>query len=249
MIKRDVSSRYQGSVMGLVWSFINPLLMLTIYTFVFSVVFKARWGVSIGVDKIDYAIILFVGLVMHGILGECLSLAPSLIVSNLNYVKKVIFPLEILPLVSLGTALFHAAVSIGVLLIVQLIFNQYIPVTAILFPIIFLPLIFGTLGLAWFISSLGVYLRDIGHLTNMFITVMLFVSAIFFPMSALPERYQICFHLNPLAVIIEEGRKALIFGQLPNFTVWLVLMTLGLFVAWCGFAWFQKTRKGFADVL
>lgn len=249
MTWRNVIGRYKGSVMGLFWSFINPLMMLVIYTFVFSVVFKARWGVTTGESKIDFAITLFVGLVMHGFFAECLNIAPSLIISNVNYVKKVIFPLEILPWVALGAALFHAVISLGVLLCAHLIFNHYIPLTAVLFPIVVLPLILGTIGLAWLLASLGVYLRDIGQMTTVFTTVMLFISAVFFPMTALPERYQIFFFINPLAILIEEGRKVLIFGQLPSFTVWIVLMALGTLTAWGGFAWFQKTRKGFADVI
>ena len=249
MSKREAIGRYRGSVMGLAWSFFNPLLMLIIYTFVFSVVFKARWGIGTDESKTDFAIILFVGLIVHGLFAECINRAPSLIISNVNYVKKVVFPLEILPWITFGSAMFHTAISLVVLLLAQLVLNQHFPLTAALFPLVLAPLILGTMGLAWFLAALGVYLRDVSQITGMFTTVMLFISAVFFPMTALPERYQFWLHFNPLAVIIELSRSVLVFGQLPNLLSWSVMMGLGLVMAWAGFAWFQKTRKGFADVL
>ncbi len=249
MSKREAIGRYRGSIMGLAWSFFNPLLMLVIYTFVFSVVFKARWGIGTDESKTDFATILFVGLIVHGLFAECINRAPGLIISNVNYVKKVVFPLEILPWVTFSSTLFHTAISLVVLLLAQFILNQHIPLTAILLPIVLTPLMLGIMGLAWFLAALGVYLRDVSQITGMFTTVMLFISAVFFPITALPERYQGWLHFNPLAVIIEQSRSVLIFGRLPSLAAWAILMGLGIVMAWAGFSWFQKTRKGFADVL
>ena len=249
MSKREAIGRYRGSVMGMAWSFFNPLLMLVIYTFVFSVVFKARWGIGADESKTDFAIILFVGLIVHGLFAECVNRAPGLIISNVNYVKKVVFPLEVLPWVAFGSALFHTVISLFVLLLAQLVLNQHIPLTAAFLPFVLTPLVLGTMGLVWFLAALGVYLRDVSQVTGMFTTVMLFISAVFFPTTALPERYQHWLQFNPLAVIIEQSRSVLIFGQLPSVAAWLLMMSLGLVMAWAGFAWFQKTRKGFADVL
>jgi lipopolysaccharide transport system permease protein len=249
LVKREVVGRYRGSIMGIAWSFFNPLLMLVIYTFVFSVVFKARWGVGGEESKTDFAIILFVGLIVHGLFAECVNRAPALILSNVNYVKKVIFPLEILPWVAFGSALFHTAISLGVLLVAQLILSHQVPWNAILFPFVLLPLVFTAMGFAWFLAAFGVFVRDIGQITGMFTTVLLFVSPVFYPLSALPVKYQNWLQLNPLAFIIEEGRKVLVFGQLPDLGRWGLMMAAGVLIAWAGFAWFQKTRKGFADVL
>jgi lipopolysaccharide transport system permease protein len=249
LIKREVVGRYRGSVMGIAWSFFNPLLMLVIYTLVFSVVFKARWGVGGEESKTGFAIILFVGLIVHGLFAECVNRAPGLILSNVNYVKKVIFPLEILPWVAFGSTLFHTTISLVVLLLAQLILSQQMPWTALLFPFILLPLVFATMGCTWFLAALGVYVRDIGQITGMFTTVLLFVSAVFYPISALPRQYQFWLQLNPLAFIIEAGRKSLIFGQLPDIGRWGIMLAAGILIAWAGFAWFQKTRRGFADVL
>jgi len=249
LIKREVVGRYRGSVMGVAWSFFNPLLMLVIYTFVFSVVFKARWGVGGEESKTGFAVMLFVGMIVHGLFAECVNRAPGLILSNVNYVKKVIFPLEILPWVSFGAALFHTAISLGVLLLAQLILFHQMPWTVILFPFVLLPLVFATMGFAWFLAALGVYVRDIGQITGLFTTVLLFVSPVFYPISVLPKKYQALLQLNPLTFIIEEGRRTLIFGNTPDLSRWVVMLAAGMLAAWAGFAWFQKTRQGFADVL
>lgn len=249
MVRREIAARYRGSIIGLAWSFINPLLMLAVYTFVFSVVFKARWGTGENESQAQFAIILFVGLIVFGLFAETVNRAPRQIISNANYVKKVVFPLEILSLVSLGAVLFHSMISLLVLLLAQLIINQSIPWTAVLFPLVLLPLIFTSLGAAWFLAALGVYVRDIGQITTVFTTVLMFLSAIFYPVSALPERYQVWLRLNPLVLIISESRKVLIFGSLPDW-FWLgIALLMGLAIAFSGFWWFQKARKGFADVL
>ena len=174
MVRREVVGRYRGSVMGLAWSFFNPLLMLIIYTFVFSVVFKARWVVGGDESKADFAILLFVGMIVHGLFAECVNRAPGLILSNVNYVKKVIFPLEILPWVAFGSALFHTAISIIVLLVAQLVLYQQIPWTVVFFPFVLVPLVFATMGFAWFLAALGVYVRDIGQITSFFTTALFF---------------------------------------------------------------------------
>lgn len=248
LTKRDVLGRYRGSVLGLAWSFFNPLLMLAVYTFVFSVVFKARWG-SGGEDKIDFAIILFVGLIVYGLFAECINRSPSLIVSNVNYVKKVVFPLEILPSVAIGSALFHAGISLIVLLIAQLVVNQRLPWTVVVFPIILVPLLLATSGLTWLLSALAVYVRDIAQTTTILTTVLMFLSPLFYPISVLPESYRLWLHLNPLTFMIEESRNVLIFGNTPNFIGLAISLAASMLISAGGFWWFQKTRKGFADVL
>ena len=235
--------------MGLAWSFFNPLLMLVVYTFVFSVVFKARWGIGVEESRTDFAIILFAGMIVFGLFAEIVNRGPALIISNVNYVKKVVFPLEALSWVSLGTVMFHSAVSLFVLLLAQLIINRSLPWTILLFPLVLLPLIFASLGISWILSALGVYIRDIGQLTNVFTTVLMFISAVFYPLSALPATYQTLLKLNPLVLIITESRNVLIYGSLPDWNSLAIACLAGFFIALAGFWWFQKTRKGFADVL
>jgi len=249
MSRREVVGRYRGSIMGLAWSFFNPILMLIIYTFVFSTVFKARWGVGGGESKFDFAIILFVGLIVHGLFSECVNRAPQLIVGNINYVKKVIFPLEILPWVAMGSALFHTAISLAVLLIVHLVLSASLPWTAVIFPMVLLPLVFATMGFAWFLAATGVYVRDISQTTGIFTTVLLFVSPVFYPISALPEKFQLVLMMNPLTFIIEQSRQVLIWGELPDWSGLALYSFVSIMIAWAGFFWFQKTRRDFADVL
>lgn len=249
MTRREIAARYRGSFLGLAWSFLNPLLMLVVYTFVFSVVFKARWGVGGNESKTDFAILLFVGMIVFGLFGESINRAPGLIISNVNYVKKVVFPLEILPLVSLGSVLFHSLVSLGVLLLMQILVNHFLPWTSVLFPLVLLPLIFACLGIAWFLAALGVYARDVGQITSVFTTVLMFLSAVFYPVSALPENYQVWLKLNPLVLIITESRKVLIFGSLPDWISLGIALLVGLGMSIAGFWSFQKMRRGFADVI
>ena len=249
MIKREVVGRYKGSVMGLTWSFFNPVFMLTVYTFVFSVIFKSRWGGNGDESKMQFAVVLFVGMIVHGLFAEVLNRAPSLILSNVNYVKKVVFPLEILPVIAMGASLFHSVISFCVLLAAFVIFNGYLPWTALYIPIVLLPLIMLTIGLAWILASLGVFLRDVGQTIGIITTVMMFLSPVFFPVSAMPIEFRPWLMANPLTFMIEQARAVLIWGQQPDWIGLGIYTGVALVVAWAGFALFQKTRKGFADVL
>lgn len=249
LVRREVIGRYRGSIIGLAWSVLNPLVMLLVYTFFFAVVFKARWGSGADESKADFAIVLLVGLIVHGLFSECVNRAPGLLLNNANYVKKVIFPLEILPWVGLGSALFHAVLNVLVVLVAQLLINRALPWTVPLFPLALLPLVLVSMGFAWLLASLGVYVRDIGHTTTVATSVLLFLSPVFYPVTALPEAYRGWMQLNPLTFIIETARGLLLFGRLPDWSVWTLHVAASALIAWAGFWWFQKTRKGFADVL
>ena len=249
MTQREILARYKGSVLGLFWSFINPVLMLAIYTFVFSIIFKSRWGELDDPSNTQFAILLFVGLIVQSLFAEVINRAPNLIPANVNFVKKVIFPLEILPIVTLGTAVFHCFISLAVLLAAFVLFNGYLHWTLFYIPFILIPFLILTLGLAWLLVSLGVFLRDVGQTITLITTILLFLSPTFYPISAVPERLRPIILANPLTFIIEQAREVLIWGHQPN---WLGLgfySLIALVVAWLGYAWFQKSRKGFADVL
>ena len=249
MTRREVVGRYKGSALGLAWSFLTPILMLAVYTFVFSVVFKARWGTDGDESKTQFALVLFVGIIVDGLFAEVLNRAPGLILSNVNYVKKVVFPLDVLPVIAIGAALFHASISLIVLLVAFVILNGYLHWTAIFIPVVLLPLVILTLGVAWIFASLGVFLRDVGQTVGIITTVMLFLAPIFYPVTALPEEVRPLIMANPLTFIIEEARGVVILGRMPEWTGLGIYTLAATAVAWAGFAWFQKTRKGFADVL
>ncbi|MBK3468919.1 ABC transporter permease [Pseudomonas sp. MF6776] len=248
LIKREVMGRYRGSAMGLLWSFFNPVFMLTIYTFVFSVVFKARW-VGGSDSKVEFALVLFTGLLVFNLFSEVINQAPSLILNNTNYVKKIIFPLEILPIVALGAAAFHMSVSLVVWLIFYFLFFSIPDWTALQLPLVLIPLMLMTLGLAWLLASLGVYLRDVGQIIGVVTMTLMFLSPIFYSVDSLPLEYQGIMHLNPLTYIVEETRNVMIWHKSVNWPLWVFWTVLSTLIAWLGFAWFQKTRKGFADVI
>lgn len=248
LIKRQLEQRYRGTVLGPLWSLLTPFFMLAVFTFVFAVVFQARWGDGTA-STVEFSIILFAGLTTFNLFAETVNAAPSLVVSQPNLVKKVVFPLEILPVVALGGALYHGVIAFALLLAMQIAFGSGFHPTTLLVPLLILPLCLFTLGLAWFLSAFAVYVRDVGQIVSPIVTALMFLSPIFFPKSALPVWIQPLFGYNPLATSIEAVRNAVVFGHLPNAGTWLTGIAGGLIVAALGYAFFRKTRKGFADVL
>ncbi len=249
MIRREVIGRYKSSVLGLAWSFFTPFIMLAVYTFIFSVVFKARWADGGEQSNSGFAVVMFAGMIVHGLFAEAVNRAPALILSNVNYVKRVVFPLEILPVVAIGAALFHTAVSLGILLGACALYKGFVHWTAIFAPLVFLPLVILSLGLAWILASLGVFLRDVGQTTGLITTVMLFLSPVFYPLTAVPEAFRPLVMANPLTFIMGQAREVLVWGRLPDWQGLIIYTLAASGVAWAGYAWFQKTSKGFADVL
>jgi lipopolysaccharide transport system permease protein len=246
---REGVGRYKGSFIGLGWSFIQPLIMLCVYTFVFSVIFKARWGVESGEGKAAFALALFMGLITFSIFSEVVNAAPSLVLGNANYVKKVVFPLEILPLVRLFSALINAVFSLGVLFAGILIFNHFIQWTALLLPLIWLPMMMFTLGCGYFLASLGVFVRDMGTAIGVLTTMLFFLTPIFYPISAVPEAFRIVFRINPIAIFVEDARRVVLWGLSPDWPWFFFGMALSGAVLIFGFVWFMKSKKAFADVI
>lgn len=248
LVHRDVVGRYRGSAIGVVWSLVTPVLMLMIYTFVFSVVFKARWGSSDDSRSV-FAINLFAGMIVHGLVAECLNRAPSLVLNNVNYVKRVIFPLELLCWMALGSALFHALIGFLVLILFFVAVHGFLPPSVLLLPLVWLPLLLGTLGVSWVLASLGVYLRDISQLAGLLTTILMFMSPVFYPADALPQPYRSLLYANPLTFVIEQTRQVLVAGQMPDWSVLALAVAIGWCMAMLGYEWFEKTRRGFSDVL
>lgn len=248
LVKREVVGRYRGSIMGILWSFFNPLFMLAVYTFVFGVVFNSRWS-SESDSKTEFALVLFAGLIVFNLFAECINRSPTLILSNANYVKKVVFPLEILPWVAFGSAFFHSLVSCIVWVIAYILLFGIPNATILLLPIVLMPLLFFIIGISWWLASLGVYLRDASQFVGIVVNVLMFLTPIFYPVSALPESVRNFLFVNPLATVVEQVREVMFWGKYPDLTRFAACLAGGLIVAWLGFVWFQKTRKGFADVI
>lgn len=249
MAGRELESRFKGSRLGFLWVVLQPLLMLGVYTFAFGVVLQARWGQESSGSPWEYALFLFTGLLIFNVFAEVVSRAPSLMLENTSYIKNMVFPIEILPVVSLLVALFNFAVGAVVLMILFVVQRGLPPLTVVLFWIPLVPLSLFSLGLAWFFSALGVYLRDLRQLIAIIIPALMFLSPLFYPISILPETIRPYIMLNPLAAIIETMRELVFYGRLPDPALYLIGLAGSAVIAWMGFIWFMKTRKGFADVI
>lgn len=248
LFSREILVRYQGSLLGLTWSLINPLLMLGIYTVVFSEIFKMRWGGAEG-SKVMFAVMVFSGMIVLSFFTEVLSRAPSLILHNVNYVKKVVFPLKVLSVVSVGAAVFQVVINLTILLVAVLLSQGSISITVIMLPLVIAPLVLLALGVSWGLSAVGVYFRDIGELISALTSVMVFLSPVFYPMSAVPENLRPFILLNPLTFIIQQIRAVTIWGHPPNWLGLALYTSIAMLVAYLGYLLFEKSRRGFADVL
>jgi lipopolysaccharide transport system permease protein len=222
-------------------------MMLAVYAFVFGGIFNARWGGS--GDMKDFVLMLYCGLIVHGLFSETLTRSTTAILSNPGYVKKVVFPLELLPFTHLASAMFNVVVGLGLLCTFLLIQHHAIPVTALLAPLVLMPLLFLTAGLAWLLSAIGVFIRDVGQMIGVAMSVLLFLSPIFYPASSTPALAQKLIYLNPLTYPIEELRAVLILGIQPDWLHWLAYFTVSIFVAIAGLWIFEKSRPAFADVI
>ena len=249
LAKQNISGRYKGSGLGRIWSVVTPLFMLSIYTFVFSVIFKARWGSDVESSRAAFALTLFCGLAVYNIFSESISTSASIIPANANYVKKVVFPLEILPVNMVITALFFGLIWFAILFAGIGIFLHKICITAICLPLVLLPLLLFILGLCWFIASLGVYVRDVTHFIGIALQALFFMTPIFYPINMVPEKFRIVLRLNPLSTIIQEVRNVILYNTWPNWQMLGIIFIISLLMFQLGYAWFMKTKRGFADVL
>ncbi len=254
LVRRDVSGRYKGSFGGAAWAVMTPMLMLAVYLFVFGVVFNPRRAATgaaplSAADLSTFGIGLFCGMLVHGLFSECLARAPAVIVGQPAYVKRIVFPLEILPLVTVGAALFHFAVGLVVLLAGAMLFGAPPGWHALALPLVVVPLLLLSAGVSWLFAALAVYLRDIGQLTGLLATVLLFLSPVFYPVDALPQDLRWLALANPLSIPIEATRDLLLRDRFPDMTVMAGYWLATAVFARLGLLWFDKTRRGFADVL
>jgi lipopolysaccharide transport system permease protein len=247
LTERDTRSRYRGSAMGMFWSAVHPLLMLTVYTVFFSEIFPGKWTAT--GSRGEFALVLFIGLLLHGFVAECLVRAPGLVVEQPNLVKKIVFPLDVLPVVAIGTAMFHLLIGLAIWFVFHLAIAGLPPVTALWLPVVLAPLVVLTLGVCWFVAAMGVYVRDIRHVMPVIAAVLLFASPVFYPVSAVKPPYDVIVAASPLTIPIEQARAVLLSGSAPRWDAMATFAAAAFVVAWLGGAWFRATRKGFADVL
>lgn len=252
LVRREIEARFRGSFLGLFWAVIVPLIMLSVYSLVFGSIFQSRWaaaGSAAGSGEYAFPMILFIGLIVFGILAEPLNRAPGLVMENVSYVKKVVFPLEILPFVALISALVTALISLAVFLLVFAVMYGVPPVTILLLPIVLLPLMLFVLGSVYFLASLGVFLRDLRQVMPPVTTAMMFLSPVFYSPEALPEQYRWLLDINPATMAVIGARNVVFWAHMPNIIEWGTSFILSLLVATTGALWFMRTEKAFADVV
>lgn len=247
LIKRDISSRYQGTLIGIAWSLVLPLLTLGVYALVFGLILQPRWpNVS---DPSMFTLLLFSGLLVFNFFAECASRATSLIVTNANYVKKVVFPIDLLIWVPIGSALFHITLGLLAWAILVLVLGGQLYWTTILAPLVLLPLVIMSAGISYFFSAIGVFIRDVGQIIAVSVQLLMYLGPVIYPREVLPERFQWLMAFNPITVPIEQFRNILNYGLLPNFESLFIYTLVGCLVSWLGRLFFEKTRHGFADVI
>lgn len=253
LCQRDLTARYKGSGLGLIWSILNPLIMLAIYAFVFGEIFRSRWGnappPSTWSEKLNFALILYAGLIIFNWLAECLAKAPVCILGNANYVKRVVFPLEVLPVVPIVIGAFHLLMSFAVLVGFIMLSPTHVTAHWLAAPLLLFPYFLFLVGLAWFLSAIGVYFRDIEQVVPALTSVLMFLSPVFYSIQMLPAAFRPWLMANPLTFVIETQRNLLFWQQLPNPGVWVTLYLSALFMFYLGYACFKTLRRGFADVL
>ena len=247
--RRDVLGRYRGSLLGLTWSFLTPLLMLGVYSFVFVGVFRQSWPGSAKGGGIEFALQVFAGLLVFNLFSEVAGKAPNLIVDQPNLVKKVIFPVEMLAWVTVLSGLFHLLISVATLLLVLFVARGGLPTSAVALPLVLLVFLPVLLGLGWFLSAMGVFVRDVGQVMTMVVSLTMFMSPVFYSVKALSPNIQFWMHFNPLTLIIEQVRAVLLLGQWPDWAALGLYGGLACVFAVLAGTFFQLTRKGFADVL
>lgn len=248
LAQREIFTRYQSSLLGIGWAFVTPVITLLVYTIFFSIFLKARWaGFENGYA--DYALVLFIGLLIHSLFTECLSRAPHLILLQPNYVKKVVSPIELFPCVAMISSLFHLAIGFTILVLAQLIINHWLSWTIVFLPILFTPFIILMLGFMWFLSALGIYMRDISQIITHITMIALFMSPVFYPLSNLPASVQPWLYVNPLTFIVEQARQIFFHAAYPDWSGIGIYFFVSILTAYIGLWWFQRTREGFADVL
>lgn len=249
MTRRQLALRYKGSILGWIWSLVQPLMMLVVYAFVFGIIFKARWGTTPDGGSVAFAAVMFCGMATFNLLAETVNGAAPCILHNANLVKKVVFPLEILPVVQLAAASILTCVWFLLLFVGAVALGISFHATMFLLPLLMLPVMLLALGGAYFVSAASVYVRDMPHLVGVVMQILFFLTPIFYPAELVPENLRWVLEFNPLSSMVEEVRAVVLFGHAPDWFVFGKNLLIAFIVCRLGLCWFLQTKKGFADVL
>lgn len=249
LLKREIAQKYRNSYLGILWSFILPITMMVIYSFVFGLVFKARWDMQVSESNTEFAVILYVGIALYTVFSETINIAPMLITSNVNYVKKVVFPLEILSMTSIGSSMVQLLFNLIVIIISKAIIIGHLDAVMLLFPMVLVPLVFLTLGISWILSAIGTYVRDMKQAATIITLIFGYATPVFFPFSTVPEHLRWILELNPMTTIVNNARNVLIYGIMPDWPSLGKVFVISYLLMLVGFHFFQKVKPGFADAI
>lgn len=250
--RRNVALRFKGSYLGALWTVFNPLLMLALYTFVFGILLGGTFGMRDDEGSLDYALGIFMGLTIHGLLAETMGTCTQVITGNQNLVKKVVFPLLVLPSANVAAAFVNFLVSLMLVFIGVFTFGPGLGWSALAFPLVVIPVTLMTLGAAWAISALGVYFRDVQHLVGVVSLALFYASAIFYPAQRIIEEAPAVWAVlkyNPMIHAIEISRDILLWGLPVNWGALTYLWVFSLVSFFLGYVIFKRLQPGFADVL
>lgn len=246
---REVVQKYRGSYLGILWNFILPLVMLVVYSFIFGVIFQARWDQQRTDSRAEFALILFVGITLYNVFSETVSASPTLIICNSNYVKKVIYPLEILSMTSIGASLVQLFFNLIIILVGKAIIIKQFDIMVLLFPIVLIPLLFLTLGISWILSGVGVFVRDMRQAATIIVLIFGYITPVFYPLSSVPEGFRGLMYLNPMTSIVDNARRVLIYNEFPKWDQYCITFVISYLVMWIGFYFFRKVKPNFSDAI
>ena len=246
LVRREVLLKYRGSILGIGWSFLYPLLLLGAFTLVFGGVLGAKWGTQ--GTGIELALFIYCGLLVFTPFAEVASTTPRLLQNYQAYVKKIIFPTELLPLVNVLAATMHGLANLLVLVLIAAIAG-HLHAMLLLAPLVLLPAWLFTLGVAWFLAAAGAYVRDLTHVMPVATQLLMFLSPVFYPLQAAPALLQTVHQFNPLAIAMEDTRRVVLQGVPPDWTLWGAMLVIGILAAWAGYTFFVRSKEDFADVI
>jgi lipopolysaccharide transport system permease protein len=249
LTRRDIFGRYRGSYLGIFWSFLTPLIMLSVYLLVFGFVFKSRFGYTPEESAVDFGLALFCGLNLFNMFAEVVTRSSALILQHPNFVKKVVFPLEIIPVSATISALFHCLMAYVPMIVLLVVFHRTFPLSALFIPVYLLPLTILALGLSWGLAALGVFIRDLQLLLTSVVNVLMFLSAVFYPLGAIPKQLRVFMYLNPLAGYLDSARRSIVWGMTPDWISYFVFFGWALLAFLVGNFIFSRSKRAFADVI
>ncbi len=248
LVRREIAARYRGSALGILWSFLTPMALLATYTLVFGYFFRMRWGPDH--DGPGYFVVmLFCGLIPFNFFSEVVSRSPELILRSPNYVKRIAFPVQLLPAVLIGASLFHAIIATGLLLVLVALVIGSLPMTALYLPLIWIPLLLFTLSVSLLVSATGIFIRDLSHGVGLFLSVLFFLTPIVYPAAFIPEQWRFMLWLNPVACTVLQVRETCVEGIPLNMRMWAYQMAGGTGLCMLVAGWFRVISRRFADVM